>query len=87
MMTCKEVSRLVSESLEQKLALRQRIAMWFHLGMCRFCFGFRRNLLRIRLAVGDCAERIEADSADSHDTTLPAESRVRMKRVLRDEAS
>ena len=85
MMNCREISRLVSESLDHDLSFRQRMGLWFHLSMCRLCFGFRRNMLWIRDAAHDSAEEIESDDVDTADMTLPTDARIRMKRALRDE--
>ena len=45
MFKCKEVTRLVSESLDRKLPLYQRIGIRIHLLMCEFCSRFKKQLL------------------------------------------
>jgi hypothetical protein len=47
MMTCKEVSTLVSMDQVDEAPLARRMGVWLHLMMCRRCRGFRRQLLRI----------------------------------------
>ncbi len=37
MLTCKEAGRLISEGLDRKLGLRQRIALRLHLALCDAC--------------------------------------------------
>jgi hypothetical protein len=57
MMTCKEVSTLVSmEQLDQAPRAR-RMAVQLHLMMCRHCRAFRRQLRRI----GDVARLIAGE--------------------------
>ena len=47
MMTCKEVSTLVSMEQVDEAPLARRIGVWLHLMMCRHCRRFRRQLVRI----------------------------------------
>jgi len=52
MLTCKEASQLVSEQLDRQLSRRERMALRFHLWLCRNCrrftkqLGFLRSTLR-----------------------------------------
>lgn len=82
MLRCREVSQLVSESLEHKLPVRKRIAVWTHNIMCRFCFGFARQLRLVHRVVRDHPERLEPDPA-SRDAQLPDHARERIKSILR----
>ena len=81
MMSCKEVSRLLSESMERKLSFWQRMGLWLHLSMCKLCHGFAKNLRRLREAAMHYAQDIERDTADS-DVALSNEARERIKRSL-----
>jgi hypothetical protein len=47
MMTCKEVSTLVSMEQVDEAPLAPRMGVWLHLMMCRHCRRFRRQLLRL----------------------------------------
>ena len=47
MMTCKEVSTLVSMEQVNEAPLGRRMGVWFHLMMCRHCRRFQRQLLRL----------------------------------------
>ncbi len=57
MMTCKEVSTLVSMGHVEEAPTAQRMAVQLHLMMCRHCRVFRRQLRLIgqleRLIAGD----------------------------------
>ena len=81
MMSCKEVSRLLSESMERKLSFWERIGLWFHLSMCKLCKGFSKDLQQLREAARRHAEDVENDTGDS-DAVLSSEARERMKREL-----
>ena len=81
MMSCKQVSRLLSASMERRLSLWERIGLWFHLSMCKLCKGFSKDLEQLREAARRHAENIEND-VDAADVALSTESRERMKRAL-----
>ena len=81
MMNCKQVSRLLSASMERKLSLWERLGLWFHLSMCKLCRGFSKDLQLLREAARRHAENIEND-VDAADAALSTESRDRMKRAL-----
>ena len=81
MMNCKEVSRLLSESMDRKLSFWERIGLWFHLSMCKLCKGFSKDLQQLREAARRLAEDVENEVRDS-DAALTSEARKRMKRVL-----
>lgn len=86
MLNCHDVSKLISESLERKLSLWQRLNLWMHLGMCGLCWGFRKSLVHIHKEARQHAEEIERDAVDS-EIKLPDESRERMKRLLESKQS
>jgi hypothetical protein len=48
MKNCKEISWLVTQSLDRGLSLSERIAVWTHLMICRNCARFKRQMLLIR---------------------------------------
>jgi len=47
-LTCKEASRMISQSMDQKLTLTQRATLRLHLSACAACtrFGAQLNTLR-----------------------------------------
>ena len=51
MFNCREVSRMVSKSMDTRLPLMQRIFIRMHLVMCRYCARIRKQLLLIRQMV------------------------------------
>jgi hypothetical protein len=50
MLSCKEVCRLISESLDRKLPWHQRVQMRVHLLLCSACSCFQRQMQFLRRA-------------------------------------
>ncbi len=51
MMDCREISRMVSASMDRKLPLYQRIGIRMHVLMCRYCYRYRKQLLFLRKVI------------------------------------
>ena len=56
MITCKEATRLVSQGLDRRLGLGQRVALYLHLAVCDACSHFRKQMLFLRKAMRRLAE-------------------------------
>ncbi len=82
MKSCKEVSQLLSESMDRKPTFWERVGLRFHLSMCKLCKGFSRNLQQLREAARTHARDLQDDATDD-DVTLSTEARERMKQVLK----
>jgi hypothetical protein len=83
-LSCKEITQLVSESLDRRLPLRQRLAIRVHILLCTLCNRYRRHLLFIRDAVRLHPDRLEAPQ----EPTLPSlspEARGRIKHSITQE--
>jgi len=57
MLTCKEATRLVSEGLDRRLGLAERLALRLHLLVCEGCARFRRQVAFMRRALTRLADR------------------------------
>jgi predicted anti-sigma-YlaC factor YlaD len=80
MLTCKEASMLVSESLEHKLPFRRRMAVRMHLLMCSLCRTYRNQMLQL------CGILKEAAKPEAPiEQHLPEDARERIKQVLKNE--
>ena len=81
MFKCKEVTRMISESLDRELPFYQRIGIRMHLLMCKLCSRYRRQLLLMR-------ETIRLQTASSEDIeseiVLPPGARERIKHLIHD---
>lgn len=66
MLTCKEVTHLLSESQDRKLTLAERMHMEMHLAMCKGCSNFKRQMEFLRAACRRYADTRSRDS-DSQD--------------------
>jgi hypothetical protein len=51
MLSCKDVTRLISESMDHSLPLGTRVGVRLHLLICKFCARYERQLLLIRETV------------------------------------
>ncbi|QDV15235.1 hypothetical protein CA51_51480 [Rosistilla oblonga] len=81
MLSCKEISKLVSESLETKLTLRQRVELWMHLRLCRLCAAFRRDVDTLHLRTQQHVEELDSDRSVAK-AKLSAGARQRIKQAI-----
>lgn len=63
MLSCKEVSGLVSLSLDRPLPIGKRLAVRMHLMICKLCSRYRRQLLFLRQAARHLPEHLDATAA------------------------
>jgi len=61
MMSCREVSTLVSTGQRPDLPLRKRMGIWMHLSMCQHCRRFWRQLRVLDRAVRSIVIGFERD--------------------------
>ena len=82
MLSCKDVTRLISQSMDASLPFGKRIGVRFHLLICTFCARYRQQLLLIRETVRRLVET-EGAAAQPSRAMLPEESKERMRNALR----
>jgi hypothetical protein len=51
MLSCKEVSRLVSQGLDRRLGFVERLGLRVHLAICDGCTNFKKQIELLRKAV------------------------------------
>ncbi len=81
MLRCKDATRMASQSLDGKLPLYRRFQLRVHLAMCRLCWGFRRDAVKLHEEVRNHAEQLE-QGVVGRDQHLSAEARQRIKKTL-----
>lgn len=92
MLSCKEITRLVSESLDQELPLQQRLAVQAHFRICELCLRYQKQLLFIRDTIRRYSTKIEEAESfpgslrQAQDTaSLSQKARERIKRQMREQ--
>ncbi len=80
MLSCKETSLLVSESLDRRLAWRERVALRMHLLVCDACRTFENQMAFLRTA----ARRFGRGADAPEPLRLSPGARERIARELRD---
>ena len=82
MLTCKEVSELVSQIPERPLSLRENLGIKMHLMICKLCSRFTRQMKFIARATNIFMQYPDECLDNSHATRLPDEARERIKKAL-----
>ncbi len=59
MLSCKQASQLISQSLDRSLTLRERFALQLHLIICKYCKRFSQQLQTLRAAITTMVDSIE----------------------------
>jgi predicted anti-sigma-YlaC factor YlaD len=83
MISCEDLTQFVSESMDRKLSLRQRIGVRVHLSMCTFCRRFKEQVSFMRELVDLYKTAVENDYAIDDQVTLSVEFRENVKKLLR----
>lgn len=82
MLNCKDVTQLISRSMDASLPIGKRIGVRIHLLMCQLCARYRQQLLLIRNTVRNFAETADAP-VEPFGETLSEEARERIRKSLR----
>ncbi len=79
--SCQEATRLISDSMEEKLPWKSKFRLAIHLLMCKWCQRFKQQWRQIRALIRKT--RAEDDSVTTHPpVTLSDSARKRMQRAL-----
>ena len=62
MLSCKEVTHLLSESQDRKLALSERMHLNLHLAMCKGCTRYKKQIQFIRRACSEISGKSQERS-------------------------
>ena len=74
MLTCKQASQLISQSLDHPLSFPNRFKLRLHLVLCDACCRFKRQLNQLRNALQQLCQGTEVDDT----ITLSAQAKVRI---------
>ncbi len=78
MLTCKQASQIISQSLDRKLSWNERFALRLHLFICKYCLRFRQQLQTLRVALKSMSEAAENDT----NITLPSATKARIAKSM-----
>ena len=78
MLTCKQSSQLISQSLDRPLSWSDRVQLRLHLFLCNACKRFKHQLNQICRAV----QRATQYTEDDHAIELPIDAKVRIAQEM-----
>lgn len=64
MLNCNDISKLISRSMDERLAWHQRLAIRTHLLYCKWCRRFSAQTKTLRAATAQYADRLAATFED-----------------------
>ena len=78
MLSCKNASQIISQSLDRPLTIRERFALQLHLLICKYCKRFSQQLQTIRVNLKLTASAIENDDT----IKMPASAKQRITDLI-----
>jgi len=77
---CREVVRILSQSMDSKLSLTMRIKLRLHYLICAWCQRYEKQLHELRKIASSVPDHVDEFSQD----TLSSTAKERMKEALRE---
>ena len=62
MLSCKQTSQIISQSLDRPLTMRERFALKLHLLICKYCKRFSQQVQTLRVAIKTVVSSIESNN-------------------------
>jgi hypothetical protein len=81
MLNCKDMTKLISDSLDGKISVRQRMELWLHILMCDMCRLFRSNIIELRKRVRGSKALLEQSETDA--STMPLATQARLEEAIK----
>lgn len=81
MISCKEASELISQSMDRRLSFAERVRIRIHLLACQACTQYGKQLRFLRLAASRFSKGMEHGEQES--SRLSPEARERIKKALK----
>ena len=78
MLSCKNASQLISQSLDGSLTMRERFALKLHLLICKYCKRFSQHMQTIRVALKLATRAIQNDDT----IKMPSETKKRLMQSI-----
>lgn len=78
---CKDVTHLVSQSLDRPLPWTTRLTLQLHYWICEGCAQYRRQLVRVRKVLRHMAS--SSNAAQQGESQLSPSAKARLKEALR----
>ncbi len=85
MLNCKDMTRLISDSLDRKISLRQRLELWMHIAMCGMCRAFRANVIALRKIIRETETPPDPASIEPEERLQPAEKSRILEHLVHDD--
>ena len=79
MLTCKEATRLVSESQDRRLGLPDRIGLRFHLLICTLCRRYARQIRFLTRTIRGNREKLSGPAGERLDEAARTRITERLK--------
>jgi hypothetical protein len=77
--SCRDMTHLLSQSMDRRLSVHKRLAIWLHLTICDHCVHFAGHLAFIRKVSRSILKYAEKTSSAG----LPASAKERIKERVR----
>ncbi len=85
MISCKRAAELSCTSLDRELTLRERCLHRLHILMCRGCYGFHAQTLKLDAMFREHFCGVEPKDLEAATAWLPADVCTRLKQRLQEE--
>lgn len=77
---CEQTVKVISQSLERPLSMRERVLLKLHLWVCMWCVWYMEHLQLIRDTARECQQ--DLPEVDPSSPSLSPEARERIKQQL-----
>ena len=78
MLSCKQASQIISQSLDKPLTMRERFALKLHLIICKYCKRFSQQVQTLRVALKQMISSIE----NNNTIELPSAAKNRIAALV-----
>lgn len=80
-MNCKDMTKLISDSLETKISVRRQFELWLHIIMCGMCRRFRSNIIMLRQRVRN--SKASLDQVAIPPSSMPPAAMARLEEAVK----